>query len=61
MARIKFTGFATDSKTGNRTRVEGETKSNNVSRHTAENAARNDLQTKGYRDIHIDDTTYTEH
>jgi hypothetical protein len=61
MARIKYTGFATDSKTGTRTRVEGETKSPTVSRGNAENVARNHAQLNGYNNVHIDDTTYTEH
>lgn len=58
MAKIKFTGFATDSKTGNRGRVEGEFKANDVSRNKAVDASTSRLQRAGYKGIHIDDSTY---
>jgi hypothetical protein len=59
MAKVKFTGFATDSS-GQRTRVAGETKTSNASRGNAENVARNALQINGYKNVHIDDATYNE-
>lgn len=58
--KVKFTGFATD-KSGSRVRLDGETKTrNDTPRSKAENSVRNDLQLRGYRDIHIDDTRITD-
>lgn len=61
MKKVKYSGFATNTSTGRRERVEGERNFNDahVSTRRANDVAVNDLQLRGYKDAHIDDTRVT--
>jgi hypothetical protein len=62
MKKVRYTGFATDGTTGSRVRVEGEPTFDDasISPRRAHDLAVADLQRRGYRDAHIDDTAVTD-
>ncbi|WP_435283068.1 hypothetical protein [Streptomyces koelreuteriae] len=58
MPKIKFTAFATDTKSGERGHGSGETTvSHWISRHDYPESIRRDLERQGYKDVHVDNLT----